>query len=169
MFYDTTIISLIHKDPDFLGFKWVLKALSTNSFLGIQNIEIQKDLIVSTDGHRLHVYYTKEKYPPGIFKPLVRQRYQLILEKVTDVQFPEWENLFPAKKEIEKELRLKLINSHGYTELVRQMEESITLDFNYFMDLDSYMTKASITKDKGGILFEDTDGSKKALIMPLRM
>jgi len=170
MFYDTTLIVLQRIHPDFWGFKWVLKTVSADSPPMVRNvIEIQKDLIVGTDDHRLHIYYTREEHPPGVFKLLVKQRFSLILEKVMDVKFPEWQYVLPAKKEIEKELKLRSINSVGYTVLVRQMEEDVTLRFNYFMDLDSSMIKVSIIKDNGGILFEDADGSKKALIMPMHV
>jgi hypothetical protein len=174
MFYNTTLIDLIYKNLDFQGFKWVLKAISREPSLKIYDvIKIQQDLVVGTDGHRLHLYYTKEEHPCGVFKVLVRQRSKLILEKVSDINFPDWEHLLPKKEEIEKELVISRINSQGYTELVRQMNPDTTLDFNYFMDLDDSMTKVSATKDlltgTNGILFEDLSQTKKALIMPMRI
>ena len=165
--YKTTLINLYYADPDFHGFKWVLKVITKNSSLNLNVLKIENDLIVSTDGHRMHVYYPSELYPSGVYKALVKTRTQIILEKVYGINYPAWRQLFFIK---ETPLEIGRIDSTGYTEIVRAMNIESTLNFDYFIDLGSEMTKAFLpAKPKEGIFFENFDGSKKALIMPMRV
>jgi len=168
--YKTTLINLVYTDIDFNGFKWILKVLTRESRQRVYSIiKIEKDLIVGTDGHRLHIYYPpSEPFPSGIYKVLVKTRTQITLEKVFGISYPDWHNLLPAKENL-TEIKLSRIDSVGYTELVRQMNPDSTLTFDYFIDLGSEITKAFIpSKVNEGVFFENFDATKKALIMPMR-
>ena len=167
--YKTTLINLAHKDPDFYGFKWVLKALAKESYFKYLVLKIEKDLIVATDGHRLHIYRPQGLYLSGSYKVLVKKNNQVILEKVSGINYPDWRSLL-IPKGTPLEIQIGRIDSPGYTEIVRLMNKESTLKFEYFSDLASEMTKAFIPAAPGeGITFENSDGSMKALIMPMRM
>ena len=167
--YKTTLINLAHKDPDFYGFKFVLKAVTKeNASFKLNVIKIEQELIVATDGHRLHIYFPQGLFSSGIYKILVKTRTQIILEKVLGIKYPEWHQALIPKGTI-GEIKIGRVDSVGYTEIVRSMSEESTLKFEYFSDLASEMTKALIpTAPGGGIVFENFDGSMKALIMPIR-
>ena len=168
--YKTTLINLAHKDPDFYGFKWVLKAITREmSSFKLDVLKIEEDLIVATDGHRLHIYRTQGLFSAGIYQVLIKTRTKIILEKVFDVNYPEWHQVLIPKGTIE-EMTIGSIDSPGYTEIVRAMNKESTLRFDYFSDLASEMTKVFIpAAPKEGITFENFDGSMKALIMPMRV
>ena len=168
--YKTTLITLVHQDLDFHGFKWVLKAITRKmSSFKLDVIKIENDLIVATDGHRLHIYRTQGLFSAGTYQVLVKTRTKIILEKVFDVNYPEWRQVLSVKGTPLK-LKIGRIDSVGYTEIVRTMIQNETLRFDYFSDLASEMTKAFIPAASGeGVTFENFDGSMKALIMPMRV
>ena len=167
--YKTTLINLAFKDPDFHGFKWVLKVLTREmSSFKLDVLKIENDLIVSTDGHRLHIYYTRGLFSAGTYKVLIKTRTQIILEKVFGINYPEWHQVLTPKGTI-GEMKIERIDSVGYTEIVRSMNKESTLRFDYFSDLASEMTKVFIpATSEEGLTFENFDGSMKALIMPMR-
>ena len=168
--YKTTLIDLSYKDPDFHGFKFVLKAITKeDAGFKLNVIKIEKDLIVATDGHRLHIYKPQSLFSSGAYKPLIKTRTKLILEKVFGINYPDWHSaLIPKGTPLE--IQIGRIDSVGYTEVVRSMNSESTLEFKYFSDLDDDMTKAFIPAAPGkGITFENFDGSMKALIMLLRV
>ena len=167
--YKTTLINLVHRDPDFYGFKWVLKILPKKSYPILDILKIENDLAVSTDGHRLHIYRTQGLFSAGTYKVLVKTRTQIILEKVFGVTYPDWRQAL-AIKGTPLEIKIGRIDSPGYTEIIRTMNKESTLKFEYFSDLNSEMTKAFIPATPGGgITFENFDGSMKALIMPMKV
>ncbi len=167
--YKTTLINLTHKDPDLHGFKWVLKILTREMFaFSLDIIKIEKDLVVGTDSHRIHIFYPDGLYPSGTYKVLVKTRTKIILERVYGINYPNWHFVFIKKGTFET-IEIGRVDSTGYTKIVRAMNEEQTLNFNYFIDLDSEMLKVSIPDtSKEGVFFENFDATKKALIMPMR-
>ncbi len=168
--YKTTLINLHYKDPDFYGFKWVLKATTKeNSSFKLNVIKIEQELIVATDGHRLHIYRPQGLFLSGIYKILIKTRTKIVLEKVSRINYPEWKSLL-IPKGTPVEVKTGRVDSAGYTEIVRAMKKESTLKFEYFSDLADEMTKAFIpTVPREAVVFENFDGSMKALIMPIRV
>jgi len=165
--YDSKIIELFGREPDFDGFKWVLKATGKNSYLRCLNtIQIKKETVCATDGHRLHVFFPEINYPEGLYTPLINQKYKLILQKKDDNEdFPDWESVFPQHVNFQK---LELLNgniSQNYTVLVRILPENITINYDYFADLgNDYFTTYIYEDNKMAFV----SNNKLAMIMPMR-
>ncbi len=165
--YSTKLIEINSKDEDFAGFKWVLKAINFEEAMLKNTIKIEKESIIATDGHRLHIYSPIESYPTGTFKILLRQRYYLILAHTKDIKFPDYEGVIPDYSKF-KELKMSggLIE-RNYLIMIKNMEDSGGLRYRYFNDLGTDMEKMFIGGEKEPVIFE---GFRiKALIMPMRI
>ncbi len=168
--YSTKLIEINGKDEDFAGFKWILKAVDFDPGSPITNVlSIEKESIIATDGHRLHIYSPHsplESYPTGTFKVLLRQRYYLILAHTKDVKFPDYERVIPDYSKF-KEFLVSGIKERDYATIIKNMV-GCAINFRYFSDLTGMdMEKIFIGGEKDPVVFEGF--RKQALIMPMRI
>ena len=165
--YSTKLIEIDSRSTDFPGFKWLLKAVDFEPGSPISNVlSIEKDQIVSTDGHRLHIYQPLEVYPTGIFKILLRQKYFLIFAETKDVKFPEYQRVIPDYTKF-KAFEISSLIERNYFLMAQNMEDCGGLRFRYFNDLGTDMEKMFIGADKDPVVFEGF--RRQALIMPMRI
>lgn len=134
-----TGIEILKKEPDFLGIKWVLKAVGkkTNRFL-LQNIIFDSGKWVATDGTRVHIYESHESFKEGLYKSIVSNNGKIVLKFVSDDlhKYPEWRNI-PSSSKTPLELKVDwpLYPSVVYSNIIRCLEVSVTLNFQFVDDL----------------------------------
>jgi len=170
-----TGIELIKKHSDFLGIKWVLKATSkeTSSFL-LEDIIFDSGKWVGTDGHRIHIYESQESFKEGIYESTVNNSGKIVLKSVSDKlsKYPEWKTVFSELSKTPVELRIEP-TSHSsveYTKIIRCMEASVTLNFQFFEDLligTTYPWVVHIYEKLGPVHF--ISERKTGIIMPMHV
>lgn len=136
---DITGIEILHKHPDFSGIKWVLKTINKGTHrLLLQNIIFDSDKWVATDGHRIHIYESQGSYQKGLYESIINNSGKLILKFVSDDidKYPEWSNI-PCSQKTPLELTIDstFYLSVAYTNIIRCLEVSTTLDFQFVQDL----------------------------------
>jgi hypothetical protein len=135
-----TGIEILHKHPNFLGIKWALKARDKESHkLHLENIIFDSDKWVATDGHRIHIYESQEAYQKGLYESIINNNGKLVLKFVSDDtdKYPEWSSI-PCSKKTPLEFEIDSpfhIPSVTYTNIIRCLEVSVTLDFQFVQDL----------------------------------
>ena len=134
-----TGIEILKKEPDFLGIKWVLKAVGkkTNRFL-LQNIIFDSGKWVATDGTRMHVYESQESFKKGLYESVVNNNRELILKFISDDvnKYPDWQNTpLSSKTPLELKVDWPLYPSVVYSNIIRCLEVSATLNFQFVDDL----------------------------------
>jgi hypothetical protein len=135
-----TGIELPRKHPDFFGIKWVLKARDKSNYrLLYKNILFDSDYWISTDGHRLHIYENKDSFAKGLYEPLVNNAGKLVLKLTSENPdtYPDWTKISCAHM---KPVEIKLTSGNpsiDYSYLIRCLEVSQTLNFQYFTELHS--------------------------------
>ncbi|MCK4816966.1 hypothetical protein KA005_14450 [bacterium] len=134
-----TGIEILHKHPDFPGIKWVLKARDKEDRrLIMRNILFDSNKWVATDGHRIHIYESQELYQKGLYESIVNNSGKLVLKFVSDDidKYPKWSTI-PCSSKTPLELKIDsgFYFSIAYSKVIRCLEVSVTLDFQFVQDL----------------------------------
>ena len=168
MFYDTTLIDLGFREPDFKNLRWVLKV---SEGWGVLNLLLIEDgQAIKTDGHRIHICHLHQTYPDGLYEILSNHQHRLLLGKPQEVKkFPDWKSAIPAHIDF-NEIKNLQGDSQGYSKVIRQMDPEETLDYRYFADLgkDNFYTGYIYDKKKP-VIFLNFDWTRVAVIMPMHM
>ena len=122
--------------PDFHGIKWVLRALSKNNHLIIYDrILFEDGYCVGTDGHRMHIYEYIGKYENGVYAKILNSAGKIMLKLIPGQEYLDWKSLTSvAMKPSEIEITPDC-SSTAYTEIIRNVDPSITIQFSYINDL----------------------------------
>jgi len=136
---DITGIELTKKHQDFSGIKWVLKAINKKrNRIILRSILFDSGKWVGTDGSRIHIYESQESFKEGIYESIINNSGKLILKFISDdlTKYPIWRNIFHSSK-APLELKINFVSdlSVEYTKIIRCMEASVTLDFQFFENL----------------------------------
>jgi len=167
MFYDTTLIDLGFREPDFKNLRWVLKV---SEGWGLKLLLIEDGQAIKTDGHRVHICHLHQTYPDGLYEILSNHQHRLLLGKPQEVKkFPDWKSAIPAHIDF-NEIKNLQGDSQGYSKVIRQMDPEETLDYRYFADLgkDNFYTGYIYDKKKP-VIFLNFDWTRVAVIMPMHM
>lgn len=159
------------KGADCSAIRWVLKAIGKNNHIqALNRLLIEGRKAIATDSHRIHVADLQGDYPPGLYKPFViNQNKVYLLEELEEIKYPGWQWVF-LKYRNDNSISLNDLTSINYTVLVRYIADSITLSYDYFIDLGrDHFTAYFSDIPKDGILFKSEDGKKQAIIMPMRI
>jgi len=138
---DITGIELHYKHPDFLGIKWILRAIDKKNRNHIlRNIIFDSGKWVGTDESRIHIYESQGRsFKEGLYESVINNNEKLILKFVSNDlnKYPEWENIFPDPSKASLELKINSVSNPSveYTKIIRCMEVSVTLNFRFFKDL----------------------------------
>ena len=77
--------------------RFVSKARAKDSSrYAIQYVKIEEDMLLATDGHRLHIAHVKHPWEPGFYEVLKNNQTKMLLLRVdTDLKFPTWQDVIP--------------------------------------------------------------------------
>lgn len=161
---------------------WVAKARSRDDLKPqIQLVVAEDDMIVATDGHRLHIYHGSVKGLEEGCYSVARQNENLIelykYDGDTLPEYPDYKSVLPKynlknqKVENFSTVLNRQLNQDGgwidYSLLIRSMHKGFTVAHPYFKAAAKYMTAYFIgdvpTK---GICF--MSAKRFALVLPLR-
>jgi len=139
-------------------------------------ILLKHGVLVATDGHRMHlakhIPHTKEE--TGYYRVVKSNKSEVILTESDRKVFPPFAHVWPKHGDpIWNSVLVSdaLHPSKNYTQIIRQMSEEVTLDYNYFEEILKYgfSFTASQYQENGPVLFEDISNDCWALIMPIRI
>jgi len=168
-------INISKRDEDFKKILFVIKAIDDKSNQEFRNyIKITNDVIVSTDGKRIHIAETTLRIEDGFYKVIKKTGSEIILSKIIeDVWCPDIDPLFDkSNKEnsmfpIENNMPVDQSVSYMFAKILRESDS--ILNITYLTDL--FLIKPNYFdiyfKDKDTpVIFESY--KIKAVIMPLR-
>lgn len=152
---------------DFNGIQWVLRTINKKNYM-YKGIYFEDGYCVGTDGHRMHIYEYVDEYKNGVYEKVLNTSGKIVLKYIPDQKYLDWTNIpnTPVKPQ-ELEL-LPYIITLAYTNIVRNMDPSVTIQYDFFNDLfRSTYTKwtAYIYNRTDGVWFV-TD-QRVGLIMPM--
>jgi len=127
-------LTKIHID-DFNGVKWVLRTLNKNNYM-YKVIFFEDGYCVGTDGHRMHIFEYSGEYKNGAYEKILNTADKIILKFIPDQKYPDWKNLQTTMmKPQELEIIDTSLPSLAYSNIIREMDPSVTLQFPFFDDL----------------------------------
>lgn len=140
--------------PDLI---WVLKACSTDDYLPLlQNLYVDDDCFVCTDGRRMHICSDIESLPDGLAKGAykVTVSKNMIVFVPYDTEFPAYKKVIPDAKDNKINLCLsnndkKASDRHSPLSVamcrivVEVLKGQYGIQFNYVKDLDGYDWKVA--------------------------
>ena len=127
-------ITKAHRE-DFDGIKWVLRTLDKDSYL-YKRICFEDGYCIGTDGHRLHIYEYVDEYKNGVYEKILNTAGKIVLKFIPDQKYLDWKSIHTTAM---KPQELKLIESNypsiEYSNLIRKIDPSVTIQFPFFDDL----------------------------------
>ena len=164
-------IKIQKHSPGFNDVSWVLKARSKDeSRPALLHVEVKKDSLCCTDGHRLHLLWENSlDIPPGIYEVMKSTKSEIILLRNEDgPTFPDW-SVFLSGEPFNVRIEHG-IGEFGYTEVIRGLPDARPIDFRYWNDaIDTGRWECYTRDDEKMLRFRDTQGLRTALIMPMRV
>jgi len=157
-------------DRSFEDLRWVLKARSTDKInQNIQGIYSDGGILVTTDGHRLHMISSDLEIDDGNYQVISANQKQIILKK-QDLQYPDYWRVFPTWKPT------VTISCNGSDNgLFRAVFQNFAENVSYPTDQlhDVYMDHAEVSmcrddQQYSPLCLYDND-RRAALIMPLKI
>jgi len=163
-------------DPKLDDFYWLTKAISKdrNKPEAYRSIQVKDGWLACTDGMRIHLLYygeeTPESWQNGLYKIVNRKKTNVLLIRSDENSiYPDWTVVFPDEKpktELSLDISKGLIDS-SYTQLVRNLPDDRTLNYQYVSDLSDCYYDAQIYEEAMVVTFSNT--VRLAAIMPKRM
>lgn len=155
---------------DFAGVKWVALAMAKESSRYHLNfVQSIGKHIVCTDGHRLHAYRMKDfVVPKGMYKLVATKQEVILIPAEADVTGPDVMQVFPWKEKTWRKAEIGRTVSYGYTNLVRIMEDTETVELKYYEDMVSGAEWGRFRYFGGGKPIWMKNGRRCGLVMPMR-
>jgi len=154
-------IQVTKNDPDFQGMYWLtsIKKRKDNYRKYAQYVYCDGDLLVNTDGARLHILVSTELNPEkGFYELVKRNKSEIVLIKASvDAEFPDWENSLFRNK-----VKPKLIQkcaSSGYFDstaanIIRYLPENYCVNLGFLKDMVSpEIDHIELNKNNEGVLY----------------
>ena len=152
-------------------FKWALKAIAKKPTNYLNTVWIGKNRVACTDGHRVHIFRHDRTYEPGVYDVKSVSAKSIVLQKNTiGFTYPDISRVIPrGKKEDRIFVNERECNSgSSYTQVVRKMEENLTVNYDYFDDcVTAGEWKITIIPKSNILYFRNCN--KSAVIMPAVM
>jgi len=125
---------------DFEWIKWVTKAIGTENWLNYLNFD--DGLWKATDGHRIHFYEPESEYKVGNYEIIKKARNELILEKIENKNFPDWNSILNSHTPRifdEPDLVMESYNSIDIilAKIIRLIPDAHAIDHKFVLDLIS--------------------------------
>jgi hypothetical protein len=124
----------------------------------------------ATDGHRMHKLDLDGFGDPGVYKVVKNAKTQVILQKVDNDagEFPNPDCVWPDTKDTTRVLCYHGAISKAYSDIIRAMDNTLCLNFHFVEDVlcDDFMAFIPRNSNAGPITFQN--GTKSAIIMPMR-
>ena len=152
---------------------WALKAKSNDSSRYVMNnIFVDGDDIVCTDGRRLHIWKGGRLISPlkeeGMYQVIKGGNY-FIFNPVDDGDFPNYKKIIPAKKDRQHKYDI-VLNSGSASAAVGFLSHFYykgkkSLNYQFMKDLEGFSWIVSSSENDVGLCFENDD--LLAIVMPL--
>lgn len=166
---------------------WIGKAVYRGNKIkpALENIHVEANRIVATDGHRLHTYYTNNhglQVGQYHLDKFTKGKIIITLDKDPISPYPNVESVWPDITDfptVDFDVTTRMVRgtystneSHvAFARIIRVLSEAYAFNYNYFDDMISIedLKTAALNPGAGASVFFDTTGTYQALMMPIRV
>lgn len=174
------VINFNKSDPDIDGVLFCIKALEKTKRGDHAQITtslyVENGEMVSTDGHRMHVYKLNDPVKEGHYTVLQKSNVSILLQKQNLSGYPPWKTVFPeCMTALIPNCYFDTIHDvvRSYVKIIRNLPDGIGLNYKYLEDLEGDGYDVSIgTKDLSfpiNCMVLCKSISRKALIMTMKV
>ena len=168
-------------NPDIEGIHFCIRALKkqakTDKRPHIRHLFVKDNLMVATDGSRLHEYRLKAKIPDGFYSVVLKHKKHIVLAHEPDINmdlYPKWEEILPTEDQFNidsKEIRDVIVTDDRTNLTLYQLNNmaDFPVNYKYIEDMENGMTLKYFSNDKNMFYFINYEGTMKALIMGMKL
>ena len=160
-------------DSNFNLLRWItgVKVVKSETRLFKRCIEFKDGNATRTNGHILLTARVND-IENGLYEIAKRNKQEIVLLKVDDVEFPDWSDLFNIDKSTctQLDITCSLVepNYYGLACISREVEEKFCFNwtlYNIITNIDDVFV-VDVQKN-GPCCFTNTTNDRRALLMPL--
>jgi len=137
-------------------------------------LKVEEGKIISSDGHRLHLANVAHDIAPGSYRVERNSATATSILLMPPAAFPDYQSVISSCALTER--KTYLLTSFGkgeysgpYTEIVRQMDEELTLAYEYATAALPYANEAFSTCGPEPVYLADSLKTFEAFIMPRKI